>query len=224
LEFRGVSEYLEVLMARIHAPVLNYLEITFFNQAVFHTSHLSQFVSRIPKFKSLEEARVVFSGGNISVRVPSPTQTLGRTVLSVGISHKDPNWWPSSLAELYTSALPLFLTVEHLYMRLPPAHWLLTEDSEWLELLHPFAAVKNLYLSKNVALRVAPALQELASDERQIEELPALQNIFFADLEQPGSVQKAINYFAYTRWLSGQPVAVYPWEIEKNMRWEVYEG
>ena len=222
-EFRGVSEYLEVLVARIHAPLLNYFDITFFSQPVFHTSYLSQFVSRIPKFRALKEARVVFSGGNISVRVPSPTHPLGHTVLTMGISHKDPNWWPSSLARLYTSAFPLFLTVEHLYMRLPPAHWQLTEDSEWLELLHPFAAVKNLHLSKKVALRIAPALEELAFDERITKELPALQNIFLADLQPTGSVQHAINYFAYTRWLSGQPVAVFPWEVERNMRWEIYE-
>jgi len=219
-----VSEYLEVLVARIHAPLLNYLEITFFNQAAFHTSHLSQFISRIPKFRELKEARVVFSGGNMSVRVPSPTQPLGDTVLTLGISHKDPNWWPSSVAQLYTSTLPSFLTVENLYMRLPPAHWQIAEDSEWLELLHPFASVKNLYLSNKVALRVAPALEGLASDEKLTEELPALQNIFFADLEPMGPVQQAINYFAYTRRLLGQPVAVFRWEVEKNMRWEIYEG
>jgi hypothetical protein len=226
LEFRGVSEYLEVLMGRIHSPLLNYFEITFFNQAVFHTSHLSQFISRIPKFRALKEARVVFSGGNMSVRVPSPTQPLGRTVLTVGISHKDPIWWPSTLAQLYTSVLPDLLTVEDLYMRLPPALWHVTEDrdSEWLELLHPFAAVKNLYLSKKVAQHVAPALEELAFDERLTEELPALQNIFLADLEPAGSVQQAINYFAYTRWLSGLPVAVFQWEVEKNMQWEIYEA
>jgi hypothetical protein len=225
-EFRGVSEYLEVLVARIHAPLLNYFEITFFSEAVFHTSHLSEFIGRVPKFRALKEARVVFSGGNVSVRVPSesPTQPLGHTVLTMGISHKVPNWWPSSVARLFTSAFPPFLTVEHLYMRLPPAHWQVTEDSDWMELLHPFAAVKNLYLSKKVGLRIAPALQELAFDERLTEELPALQNIFLADLQPTGSVQQAINYFAYTRWLSGQPVAVFQWEVEKSNRWEICEA
>jgi hypothetical protein len=223
-EFRGVSEYLEVLVARIDAPLLNYFEITFFSQGEFHTSHLSEFISRVPKFQTLKEARVVFSGGNISVRVPSPREPLGDTVVTMGISHQDPNWWPSSLARLFTSTFPSFLTVEHLYMRLPPAHWQVTEDSEWLELLHPFAAVKNLYLSKKIGLHVAPALVELASDERITEELPALENIFFADLQPTGSVQQAINYFAYTRWVSGQPISVFQWEVEKNMRWEIYEG
>ena len=225
-EFRGVSEYLEVLVARIHSPLLNYLDIIFFNQPVFHTSHLSQFIGRIPKFRSLKEARVVFSGGNMSVRVPSPTRPLGDTVLTLGISHRDPSWWPSTLAQLYTPVFPLFLAVEQLYMRLPPAHWQVTEgrDFEWLELLQPFAAVKNLYLSKKVAQHVAPALQELAFDERVTKELPALQNIFLGDLQPTGSVQEAINYFAYTRWISGQPVAVFQWEVEKSMRWEVCEG
>ena len=224
LEFRGVSEYLEILVARIHAPLLNYLEITFFSQPIFHTSHLSQFISRIPKFRALKEPHVVFSGGNMSIRVPSPTEPLGHTVLTVGISHKDPNWWPATVAELYTSTFPPFLTVERLYMRLPPAHWQITRDSEWLELLRPFAAVKNLYLSKKVSSQVAPALQELAYDERLLEVLPALQNVYLGDLQSTGSVQQAINYFAYTRWISGQPVAVFRWEVGKNMRWEVCEG
>lgn len=223
-EFRGVSDYLEVLVARIDAPLLNYFETTFFSQAEFHTSHLSEFISRVPKFQALKEARVVFSGGNISVRVPSPTEPLGQTVLTMGISHQDPNWWPSSVARLFTSSFPAFVTVEHLYMRLPPAHWQVTEDSEWLELLHPFAAVKNLYLSQKIGVHVAPALKELAFDERLTEELPALQNIFLADHQPTGSVQEAINYFAYTRWVSGQPVAVFQWEVEKSMRWEIYEG
>jgi hypothetical protein len=226
-EFRGVSEYLEVLVARIHSPLLNYFDIIFFNQPIFHTSHLSQFISRIPKFRALKKAHVVFSGGNMSVRVPSesPTRPLGDTVLTLGISHKDPHWWPSTLAQLYTPVFSLFLTVEQLYMRLPPAHWQVTEgrDSEWLELLRPFAAVKNLYLSKKVAQHVAPALQELAFDERVTKELPALQNIFMGDLQPTGSVQEAINYFAYMRWISGQPIAVFQWEVEKNMWWEIYE-
>ena len=37
------------------------------------------------------------------------------------------------------------------------------DSNQCLELLHPFISVKDLYLSKNIVLRVAPALQELSA-------------------------------------------------------------
>ena len=46
----------------------------------------------------------------------------------------------------------------------PPPRWQELDDMEnvqWLELLRPFTTTKNLYLSEETALRVAPALQEL---------------------------------------------------------------
>ena len=44
--FKGASEYLDDLLARIDAPRLNDLSITFFPQINFDTPHLVQFISR----------------------------------------------------------------------------------------------------------------------------------------------------------------------------------
>ena len=60
--FKGVSEYLEDLVARIDAPRLNSLDITFFNDIVFDTPQFIQFISRTPTFEALNEASVVFGG------------------------------------------------------------------------------------------------------------------------------------------------------------------
>jgi hypothetical protein len=60
LQFKGVSDYLEVLVARIDAPLLSKLEITFFHQLIFDTPQLSQFIGRTPKFKAYDEAYVIF--------------------------------------------------------------------------------------------------------------------------------------------------------------------
>jgi hypothetical protein len=49
--FRGVSDYLENVVARIDAPQLGKLHITFFNQIVFDTPQFSQFISRTPSSK-----------------------------------------------------------------------------------------------------------------------------------------------------------------------------
>jgi len=50
------------------------------------------------------------------------------------------------------------------------------DDIEWLELLLPFTAVKDLFLSKEFAPRIAPFLQELVGG-RTTEVLPALERL-----------------------------------------------
>ena len=47
--FKGVSEYLEELVARIDTPQLNRLFITFLNDVVFDTPQLIHFINRTPK-------------------------------------------------------------------------------------------------------------------------------------------------------------------------------
>jgi hypothetical protein len=81
------------------------------------------------------------------------------------------------------------------------------EKSQWLELLHPFANVKNLHLSEKVVPCVAPALQELTG-ERATEVLPTLQNIFFDGFEASPPVEEGIGQFVATRQFSGHPVAI----------------
>lgn len=53
-DLKGVRGYLEDLVVRIEgAPVLECLQITFFNQHMFRTARLSQFISCVPKFQAL---------------------------------------------------------------------------------------------------------------------------------------------------------------------------
>jgi hypothetical protein len=67
--------------------------------------------------------------------------------------------------------------MEHLYIldKFLSPHWQDDiEDNQWLEVLHPFTGVKNLYVSRELTPSIAPALQELIG-ERVIEVLPAMQ-------------------------------------------------
>jgi hypothetical protein len=92
-----------------------------------------------------------------------------------------------------------------------------TENAQWLELLHPFTAMKNLYLSKEFTPRIAPALQELVG-ERVVEILPALQRLFLEEVNPAGPVQEAIEKFVAARQLSGHPIVVSPyspWDEEQ---------
>jgi len=79
------------------------------------------------------------------------------------------------------------------------------ESSQWLELLHPFTAVKDLYLSQEFAPRIAPSLQELV-EGRAMEVLPALQNLFLEDPQPSGPVEEDIGQFVAARQLTRHPI------------------
>src|SRR6266851_8166194 len=81
------------------------------------------------------------------------------------------------------------------------------EDAQWPDLLHLFASVKNLDLSKDSVPFLAPALQEL-SGERVTEVLPTLENHFLERPQPSGPVKEAIGKFIAARQLAGCPVTV----------------
>jgi hypothetical protein len=82
------------------------------------------------------------------------------------------------------------------------------ENTQWLELLYPFFAVKDLVLSEKLVQLIVPALQDL-TEERVIEVLPALQNLVLQGPEASGPVEDVIGRFIAARQLSGHLVTVH---------------
>jgi hypothetical protein len=207
IDFHGASEYLEVILARIDAPRLDQLDIKFFNQIIFDTPQLFQFINRRPSLRALEKGYIKFYPWSVEFR--SQTYKL-RVQIQCTVSE----WQLSSLEQVFTSSLPPLSTLEDLYIlegnHLPD--W--QDDVEnilWLELLHPFVAVKNLYVGKKFVSRVAPALQELVGG-RSTEVLPTLENIF---LGMSGPLHEGIEKFVAARLLTSHPVAVSYWDAGK---------
>jgi hypothetical protein len=97
-----------------------------------------------------------------------------------------------------------------------PLKWNKIENGLWVELLHPFTAVTNLYLCEEFAPRIAPALQELVGD-RITEVLPNLENIFLEDLEYSGSVEEGITQFVAGRVVAGHPITISDWDGSKKI-------
>jgi hypothetical protein len=120
----------------------------------------------------------------------------------------------SSLAQVLTSFFSSIDTVEHLYIYRPrnlPLQWQDDiENGQSLEIFRPFTAVTNLFVCKEFAHCIAPALQELVR-ERVVVVLPALENLFLEELQPSGPVQEAIGQFVAARRLLGHPVAVSNW-------------
>ena len=211
-QFKGVSDYLEDLVARIDAPRLNFLKITFFNDTVFDTPQFIQFISRTPLSRELKIAHLTLRNREAGLGFSS--RTAGVRIFSVNILCQGLDWQLSSLEQVCTSCLPPLSKLEDLYTYEDPESqpdW--KDDIEnglWLQLLHSFAAVKNLYLSEEIARRIGPALQELA-EGRTTEVLPALQNIILDGLESSGPVQEGIAKFVAARQAASRPIEVSNW-------------
>jgi hypothetical protein len=200
LRFKGDSEYLEDIVSRIDAPLLNDMFITFFNQLVFDTPHLCHFIGRTGIFRAPDNASIHFGDEDVTVE---PFRTL-----SLRISCKPSDWQLSSLSQLYNSALSPLPTLEHLEIHNPRKDW--EDDMEniqWLELLRRFPSVKDLILSEKSFQLIGTALNEL-DGESVTEVLPALRNIVLQGPQPSRPVNKAIGKFISTRQLLGSPVTL----------------
>ena len=216
--FKGVCEYLDDFVARIDAPQLHHLDITFFNDIVFDAPRFIQFISRTPTLKPLENAFVVFRECDVKVDSSQISGNGSLRSLTVEISCREFDWQVSSLELVCTLCLSLLSTLEKLYIFMdqsPHPHWQdKIENTLWLELLHPFSAVKNLYLSKESVPHILPALQELV-EGGPTEVLPTLQNIFVEELQLSEPVQEYVrrfDHFVAMRQAIGHPIAVSHWD------------
>jgi hypothetical protein len=217
-DFNGVSEYLEEFVSRIDIPLLTNLQITF-NQLVFDTSQLIRFIDRTPKFNlktNNGESRVVFSSEGVWVTFP---QTFDGE-LEIGIISRQTELQLLSLAQFCNVSFPqaLIRNVGHLYIleKSNQPDW--QDDIEkilWLYILHPFATVTDLYISREFTPRIAPVLKELVG-ERVTEALPALRTLFLKELSPSGPVQEAIEQFIAARQLASRPIAVSHWERKRD--------
>ena len=215
--FRGVGEYLEDLVARIDAPRLRWSDITFFNDIVFDTPQLTQFIRHTPMLEAFNVAEVTLWDATARITL-SPAYEDFDESLRVSISCTELDWQLSFLEQVCTSYLPSLSALEDLYMQ----RFAGPQDSkdnidyvQWLELLHSFPAVKNLYLSKGLAPCVVPALQDLVGG-RTTEVFPNLQNIFLEELQESGPVQEGIGKFIGARQATGHPITVSRWDRDSN--------
>ena len=217
LYFTGVSEYLEDFVARIDSPLLGCLDIILFHQLIFDTPQFTQFISRTPTLEVQDQLRVDFS--DLHVRLTFP-ETSSSYHLSLQILCRQPEWQLSSMAQICTSFFPrsFIHMVERLYIRErsnSKLEWQNDiENSQWLELLHPFTGVKDLHLSKEFAPRIAPSLHEFVGG-RTTEVLPVLKSLFLEELHPSRPVEKAIGKFLAARKLSNHPVAISQWRTAK---------
>jgi hypothetical protein len=214
-DFRGFGEYVEELVVRIDAPLLDSICIVI--SSLFDAPELAQFIRRTTRFRVLDlnEAHVDFDFyGMLVDSLPSTQASDEKPRLRISCNSRD--WDPSFLAMFLDSLFPSFCIVKHLYIHgseqsEAEMEWEESEDdiedTRWLEIFYPFTTVKKLYVCKTFAQFIAPALQQLVG-ETTTHVLPALECLLLEEPHPSVPVQEAFGQFIAARQLFGHPVAV----------------
>jgi hypothetical protein len=168
-------------VTRINTPLLNCFSLVFEDQLAFDTPQVVQFITRTPKLRAPEAAKLIFDFDDVQLSLPFPTpapeEDGDEEEPQLGISCSLSYQQLSSLAQARSSSLFPFSTVKQLYVRESESQsirWgtrIPRKEVQWL--LCPFTAVDTLYLSDYLAPFVICVLRK-RGEERVTEMLPSL--------------------------------------------------
>ena len=181
LTFRGVSVYLDNLVAQIHAPLLERLDITLFLELDVILMNLNNFIQRTKGFANgCVVARVIFNKDGASIVAGYHEQHgIGKLDLHVNCIPLD--WQIDSATQVCNALRNAVLAVEELTLDLDvagmPSNWENILDSMmWHELLLAFTGVKRLHVGSSLTREFSQALESV-SGELALELLPGLQEL-----------------------------------------------
>ncbi|KAI9450236.1 hypothetical protein BJY52DRAFT_199217 [Lactarius psammicola] len=207
LKYRGTSKYLDVFVARIDAPRLIDIDITFFSQPTMDTSQLGRFVERIEMRTSLSQADVETSGHAISIFFTNPSTS---TPLRLQISCKTLDWQLSSMAQVCDQFSPFLFRVKKLGIDTTQSSSGQDDvDGEgWLELIRAFGGATDFSVAGELTTDILCALRPVDGGHTTV--LPDLRDL---QVEEPmamhGPSWDAVQSFITSRTLSGRSVQVY---------------
>ncbi|KAI0290770.1 hypothetical protein BC826DRAFT_523155 [Russula brevipes] len=145
--FKSVSVYLEALLPRITAPLLEKLQIIFFNQLTFSVPHLVKFMGTTenPSFRT---AKLMSHREPVFLRAyPQEGAEIYALYLQVGCSHLD--WQVSLAAQIFNVLSPLFfcvaeLTINHREHSTSSKAHDEADRTFWRDILRSFGDVRRL--------------------------------------------------------------------------------
>jgi hypothetical protein len=203
LDFKGVSEYLEVLAAGIDAPLLDKFKIEFYNQSIFDIPQTIRFLGHLDSF-SLTLSFFLFSRASISLPSRHSSSPSSWKISCQGLDQQ-----VISVAQICSQILSFRSSVKSLninYERLLDSDCLEEEEildpTLWSQLFHSFTSVQSLDIPAMLEPSIAAALQGLAG-ESSAEAFPSLSKLIVDRIAEPG-----IQSFIAARQQDGRPIAV----------------
>jgi hypothetical protein len=205
--FRGLSAYLEGLVARISAPVLDVLDVQFSNQLTFTQAvpRLQQFMQTSENFK-FSAVQITFGRDVVdlmAVSNQSGWQHPPFLRLRIGCLHLD--WQVSSVVQVFGTLSPTLSVLENLVLdRIgqSPEWPNQVTRTQWRELFRTFSTVKTLRVSSILAGELSLSLCS-EGGEKPLELFPNLLEIQYFD---GGSIGEAFTPFITEREVAGHTV------------------
>jgi len=188
--FEGVSAYLTALLHRIAVPLLEKLDIHFFDQFMSPAPDLAQFIIANINFRS---SRVELGFCDKGVVVCAYPHDRARVYSwRVSISRGPPDWldWPpvaSCIVQLLDALGPALSTVVGLILEYGrdsvPSEWL--DRTEWREILGSFGNVNTLHVPNDLIREVSRSLQA-ENGESPMDVLPRLKMLSYSGSRSAG--------------------------------------
>ena len=216
-DFAGHSNYMGDIVSRIDAPLDCFAVLVNpcdQDQLAFNIPLLRDFIWRTKLLNAPHRADIFFTDYNSRISLFRRKGGVDFKVLTLSIPCFASDSQLSALAQACNSLLLPLPSLEYLNIHKARSDlWSLrwqngVESAQWMELLRPFIAVKDLVLAEPVMLSVASALQELVG-EQGTEVLPLLQTIFLEGFLSSSLVPEGIAKFIAARELCGHPVVVH---------------
>jgi hypothetical protein len=195
LEFEGTSEYMELLAARIDAPLLDDFQMTFFHWAEFgfYTEFLSdipqtiRFISLLDSFRSSSLTLEFDLHFRASISFPSDPTCHSAIPPSLYIDCTRLDWQVISVTRICSQILPFCSRIKSLNIKCHRQRGIKQDESEmdpmlWSQLFHIFPSVQRLDIPAMLESSIALALQGLTG-ESVAEVLPLLHSLFIVGNE-----------------------------------------
>ena len=205
--FGGTSAYLEALLPWLTTPLLEKLQVYFFNRMMYSIPHLRQFMNTAGNLR-LKTVTFNFNADCLWVEAYPDTGAKMYTLdMQLGGKHLD--WQVVSAAQVFHALKTALSAVEGLTFRYGgryvSSQWNRQADrTHWREILGSFGKVKTLRVEYGLVEQVSRALQP-GEGESPTELLPELQELSYYS---GGDSNNPFTLFNAARQEAGLPVTV----------------
>jgi hypothetical protein len=204
----GTSDYLEAILPSIVTPLLEKLDISFFNQLTFSIPRLQQFLTTMEAHR-FNSATLVFEE-EVVYMIVYPRR-LGKETLSIQVRCSHYDWQVASMVQITDALVSVSSVVEHLtlnYKRNSISSERHNESDRtlWHCLLRSFGNVKTLRVAKGLVKELSHTLRP-EDGEPLMELLPELKVLEYSAVDE---ADDAFSAFTAVRENIGRPLSLNP--------------
>ena len=178
LGFKGSSAYLDVILPHVTLPLLEKLQVYFFNQWTYCTPNLRQYMSTAENLQP-NTIELAFHSQCVEV-LGYPHKEARMYTLSMSLDVQLLRWQVGSSIQIFQTLRGAFSAVERLTLKYDgptiSRRYIEPDRTQWRELLGSFVNVKTLFVDGRLVEQLSGALQP-GTGESPTELLPELQEL-----------------------------------------------